>query len=150
MRLNILLWTVVLFASCNGQKVEDEIENSIDTDKKELVIIFNRLEPNTVFHDRSSDGVESFQYMREGFYDPNLHIRVSHDIDFRKKVITRKDLDSKIVWFDQEMGYTDWFHLSSLETYFIIYEDDYLVKGSLDPDYEFKVYEVSISTGGIM
>ena len=88
--------------------------------------------------------------MREGFYGPNLPIRVSNDIDFRKMVITRKDLDSKVVWFDQEMGYTDWFHLSSLETYLIIYEDDYLVKGSLDPDYEFKVYEVSISTGRIM
>ena len=60
--------------------------------------------------------------MREGFYGPNLPIRVSNDIDFRKMVITRKDLDSKVVWFDQEMGYTDWFHLSSLETYLIIYE----------------------------
>ena len=149
MRLNVLIWTALLFASCNGQKVEDGIENSTETDMKELVIIFNRLEPNTVFHDRSSDGVESFQYMREGFYDPNLHIRVSFDIGFEKKLITRKNLEEKTVWFDQEMSYTDWFHLSSLRTYYMIFEDESLVRGSLDPDYEFEVYEVGISTGGI-
>ncbi|WPR74549.1 hypothetical protein [Algoriphagus sp. NG3] len=149
MRLYIFICAVVLSASCSGRKVDDVIEASTKTEEKELVIIFNRLEPNTVFHDRSSDGLESFQYLREGFYDPNLHIRVSFDIGFEKKLITRKNLEEKIVWFDQEMSYTDWFHLSSLRTYYMIFEDEYLVKGSLDPEHEFEVYEVGISTGGI-
>jgi hypothetical protein len=52
------------------------------------------------------------------------------------------------VWFDSEMGYMDWFRLD-FEKYYIIYQDEYLVKGSLDPDHLFTAYEVKIHTGGV-
>ncbi|WP_425637060.1 hypothetical protein ACPUEN_16785 [Algoriphagus yeomjeoni] len=143
-----LVLFVLLFSS-SGYRRADESNEMSGQRSAEIYIVFNRYQADTEFIDRSTPEKESFQYLREGFYDPNLHIRVSHDIDFQKKVITRKGLDSKVVWFDQEMEYTDWFHLSSLETYYVIFEDDYLVKGSLDPDHEFEVYEVGISTGGI-
>jgi hypothetical protein len=46
------------------------------------------------------------------------------------------------------MDYLDWFNLN-FEKYYIIYEDEYLMKESLDPNYEFTAYEVKISTGGV-
>jgi hypothetical protein len=52
------------------------------------------------------------------------------------------------VWFDSEMEYMDWFEMQ-FETYYMIYQDEYLVKGSLDPDHEFVAYQVKISTGGV-
>ncbi|MBY5951569.1 hypothetical protein KUV23_11325 [Algoriphagus marincola] len=133
----------------NGSRDYNQI-NSIQ--KGELVIVFNRYSINTEIIERSTEPNESFQFWREGFdppyEDPNLYISIGHGLDQGKKKIQRKELDELDVWFDSQMDYLDWFNLN-FEKYYIIYEDEYLMKESLDPNYEFTAYEVKISTGGV-
>ncbi|MCR9083975.1 MAG: hypothetical protein NXH89_16220 [Cyclobacteriaceae bacterium] len=133
----------------NGSRDYNQI-NSIQ--KGELVIVFNRYSINTEIIERSTESNESFQFWREGFdppyEDPNLYISIGHGLDQGKKKIQRKELDELDVWFDSQMDYLDWFNLN-FEKYYIIYEDEYLMKESLDPNYEFTAYEVKISTGGV-
>lgn len=132
-----------------GLFIKSEI---IENQTNALVIIFNKESNNTEFINRSTSTKESFQFWREGFKypfdDPNLHISVFHGLEKDKIKITRKELEEMNVWFDSEMDYMDWFNLD-YDQYYIIFQDEYLVRGSLDPNYEFTAYEVKISTGGI-
>lgn len=138
---------VLLVWGCKNQDSASQEDEKISL-KKDLIIVYNRYHPDNKFSDESTEQKESFIYWREGFDDPNLHIGVFHGLDQEKSKINRKNLDKMKVWFDSEMEYIDWFHLSTLESYYIIFEDEYLVKGSLDPNYEFDLYEVSVATGG--
>lgn len=154
MKKELFFILIIGILSCNhpnsnGSRNDNQI---ISIQKEELVIVFNRFSGNTEIIERSSEPNKSFQFWREGFdppfEDPNLYISVGHGLDQGKKRILRKELDKMEVWFDSEMDYLDWFNLN-FEKYYIIYEDGYLVKGSLDPDFEFTAYEVNISTGGV-
>ncbi|MHA7129559.1 hypothetical protein [Algoriphagus namhaensis] len=150
---NFCAFVVFLLCCCCAEK--EQSKNGLDSRKIQeevLVLIFNRHNSITNFTLRSVEPKESFFYKREGFdppfEDPNLYISVFHGLDQGKKKILRKDLDQMNVWFDSEMGYLDWFTLN-FDKYYIIYQDEYLVKGSLSPEYEFTAYEVKITTGGI-
>ncbi|MCE7055062.1 hypothetical protein LZF95_10285 [Algoriphagus sp. AGSA1] len=148
-RISILL-LALLISSCSfsrNKKVGESVKVS-DHRLNEVYIVFNRFQEDTEFIDRSTPEKESFQYLREGFDDLNLYISVFHSLDQTRNKISRRNLDKDTVWFDSEMEYADWFNLN-FENYYIIFQDEYLVKGSLDPDHEFDVYEVGISTGGI-
>jgi hypothetical protein len=140
--------------SCHSKESVKEIEkNSFNVaDESILLIVFNKNAKNTEFIDRSSSSKRSFQYWRENFDppfdDPNLYISVFHGLEHGTKIISRKELDKMTVWFDSEMEYMDWFEMR-FETYYMIYQDEYLVKGSLDPDHVFVAYQVKISTGGV-
>ncbi|WPR74547.1 hypothetical protein [Algoriphagus sp. NG3] len=139
---------LVLFLYCSNDviiNVNEEVSGQLT---EELYVIYNRNHIDTEFVDRSTDSIESFIYKREGFYDPNLFINIYHDLDEIKFKINQKELAEKEVWFDSEMEYGDWFELN-FDKYYVIFEDEYLVKGSLDPEHEFEVYEVGIRTGGI-
>jgi len=131
---------------------EEKFEPVFSNDKKELVIIFDRYEKRTEFITWTEEPKASFYYRRENFDppydDPNLHIKVFHGLELGTKIISRKELDKMTVWFDSEMEYMDWFEMQ-FETYYMIYQDEYLVKGSLDPDHVFVAYQVKISTGGV-
>lgn len=145
---------MIFFFSCNEKKsaITSISEPSNIKEKLELVIVFDRSGSETILKSFRNDISKDFYFVRENFdppfNDPNLNIKVFHGLDQEKKKIRRKELDDMEVWFDSEMGYLDWFHLN-FENYFIIYQDEYLVKGSLDPDFEFTAYEVKITTGGV-
>lgn len=149
MKFLYVLVAFFFFSSCEEKKPFSLQPNY--QEQKELILIFDRYRVNTIQKSFSNDFSKDVYYVRENFAppfeDPNLHIKVFHDLDQGKKTILRKELDEMEVWFDSEMGYLDWFRLN-FEKYYIIYQDEYLVKGSLDPSYEFTAYEVKISTGG--
>lgn len=153
MRLKLFYIIFILF-SCQQKENTlyiKEVEKG-NLNEKSLLIIFDRRMDNTEYIDRSSPTKKSFQFWRKDFEspydDPNLHISVFHGLDQDTLLIKRKNLDKMNVWFDSEMGYMDWFRLD-FEKYYIIYQDEYLVKGSLDPEYSFSAYEVKIQTGGV-
>jgi len=145
---------VLFFSYCSAKKTDVglELNTNIKIDKSELIIIYDKSKKNTEYVNRSTGPKESFYYYRINFDppydDPNLHISAFHGLDKGKKIILRKDLDQMTVWFDSEMEYMDWFRLN-FEKYYIIYQDEYLVKGSLHPEFEFQAWEVNIATGGI-
>ncbi|WP_439488955.1 hypothetical protein [Algoriphagus sp.] len=142
---------MLILISCDSRKEDNastEENSSYISLYNSLIIVFNAQYAETEFIDRSTSEKQSFQYWREGFYDPNLHINVFHGLGQARNKISRRNLDKTTVWFDSEMEYTDWFNLN-FDKYYIILQDEYLVKGSLDPDHEFDVYEVGISTGGV-
>ncbi|MCE7055058.1 hypothetical protein LZF95_10265 [Algoriphagus sp. AGSA1] len=146
--IRFYLVLLVSFLYCSNDviiNVNEEVSGQLT---EELYVIYNRNHIDTEFVDRSTDSIESFIYKREGFYDPNLFINIYHDLDEIKFKINQKELAKKEVWFDSEMEYGDWFELN-FDKYYVIFEDEYLVKGSLDPEHEFEVYEVGIRTGGI-
>lgn len=144
----------LLFTFCKEKGSISEI-SSLNEDKPtniELVIVFDRNQKNTDLKSFGNDFSKNFYFKRINFDppfdDPNLHISIFHGSDKGKKIILRKDLDQMTVWFDSEMGYMDWFRLN-FEKYYIIYQDEYLVKGSLHPDFGFQAWEVHIATGGV-
>lgn len=147
-----IYFIIILILSCQPEKLNNTKVIISKKSENALLIIYNREEKNTEYIDRSIPTKESYQFWRKGFDppfdDPNLHISVSHKLEHVTKTINRKELDQMNVWFDSEMGYMDWFQLS-FERYYIIYQDEYLVKGSLDPDHSFTAYEVNIHTGGV-
>lgn len=149
-----IIFILILFSLCSEKKtvvIDSEITNQ-GLNNNELVIIFNRKEERTELKSFGNNPRESFYFNRENFDspfdDPNLHISVFHNLDHQTTGIKRKELDQMNVWFDSEMDYMDWFGLN-FEKYYIIYQDEYLVKGSLDPEYSFTAYEVKIHTGGV-
>lgn len=154
MKFYFLFIIIPLYSSCQPDKYNNSKKEKVEflSEESPLFIIFNQDEKNTEYIDRSTTSKESFQYWRKDFDppfdDPNLHISVFHGLDNHKFQIIRRDLDKMNVWFDSEMGYMDWFRLN-FKQYYIIYQEEYLVKGSLDPDHLFKAYEVKIHTGGI-
>lgn len=153
-RIYFLYFIILLFSSCQSEKYNNsniEVGGTL-SEESFLFIIYNRKDENTEFINRSTTSKVSFQYWRKDFDppfdDPNLHISVFHGLDQDTIQIKRRELDKMIVWFDSEMGYMDWFRLN-YEKYYIIYQDEYLVKGSLDPEHIFTAYEVKIHTGGV-
>ncbi|GMQ31861.1 hypothetical protein Ataiwa_01330 [Algoriphagus taiwanensis] len=131
--------------------MDSEIINQ-ELNNNELIIVFDRNKERTELNSFGNNPRESFYFKREDFDppfdDPNLHISVFHGLDQDTIQIKRRELDKMIVWFDSEMGYMDWFRLN-YEKYYIIYQDEYLVKGSLNPEHKFTAYEVKIHTGGV-
>ena len=150
MKNNYLILAMFLFGFCNPKKIEEVGFKNEKIIKNELIIIFNRYEESTALLNLAVEPGKSLYYKRKNFEppfdDPNLHINVY--LNNGKKNILRKNLDKMNVWFDSEMGYMDWFRLD-FEKYYIIYQDEYLVKSSLDPEYSFSAYEVKIHTGGV-
>jgi hypothetical protein len=148
----LILLAMVHCSPDKGIDSDERFEPVFSNDKKELVIIFDRYEKRTEFIDRSTASKESFYYRRENFDPPyddlNLHIKVFHGLEDSTKIISRKELDKMTVWFDSEMEYMDWFEMR-FETYYMIYQDEYLVKGSLDPNHEFVAYQVTKHVGGV-
>jgi hypothetical protein len=152
---NVLFFILFLFVlACNPSNTNGSRNyNQRKIDQKgELVIVFDRYSENTELNKRSTEPNKSFQFWREGFEppfeDPNLYISIAHGLDQGKKKISRRDLAEMEVWFDSEMNYLDWFNINFVK-YYIIYEDEYLVKGSLHPEFEFQAWEVKIATGGV-
>ncbi|TFV95926.1 hypothetical protein E4S40_06800 [Algoriphagus kandeliae] len=149
--LNVLM-IILLFYSCDEKKTGTPPTSPPLNIQNELVIIFDRNNRNTIIASFRNDFTKDFYFVRENFDppfdDPNLNIKVFHGIDHQNKLISRKELERMNVWFDSEMDYMDWFSLS-FDKYYIIYQDEYLVKGSLKPEFEFTAYEVNIYTGGI-
>jgi|GEM_PF-2192500 len=154
MKIYRFMLIFLLFTFCKEKETVSEISelNENIPAPIELVIVFHRNEKNTILKSFGDDFSSNFYFIRENFDppydDPNLYINVFHGSDKGKKTILRKDLDQMTVWFDSEMGYMDWFRLN-FEKYYIIYQDEYLVKGSLDPEFEFQAWEVKIATGGV-
>lgn len=150
MRSYYLILAIFLCSFCDPKKNKEIDFRNDEIIKSELIIIFNRYEETTEFLNLAVEPKKSLLYKRKEFDppfdDPNLHINVYLSNDTQN--ILRKDLDKMNVWFDSEMGYMDWFRLD-FEKYYIIYQDEYLVKGSLDPDHLFTAYEVKIHTGGV-
>lgn len=150
MKSYYLIFAIFLCSFCNPKKNEEIDFRNDEIIKNELIIIFNRHEETTKFLNLAVEPNKSLFYKRKGFdppfHDPNLYINVYLNDD--KKNISRKELDKMNVWFDSEMGYMDWFRLN-YKKYYIIYQDEYLVKGSLDSDHLFTAYEVKIHTGGV-
>ena len=148
----LILIAMVRCAPDKGIDSEESFKPVFSNDKKELVIIFDRYEKRTEFITWTEEPKASFYYRRENFDppydDPNLHIKVFHGLELGTKIISRKELDKMTVWFDSEMEYMDWFEMQ-FETYYMIYQDEYLVKGSLDPDHEFVAYQVTKHVGGV-
>ncbi|MCU0401906.1 MAG: hypothetical protein MUE75_13020 [Algoriphagus sp.] len=131
--------------------MDSEIINQ-ELNNNQLIIVFDRNEERTELNSFGNNPRESFYFKRENFDppfdDPNLHITVFHNQNHETIKIKQKDLRKYNIWFDSQMGYMDWFRLN-FEKYYIIYQDEYLVKGSLDPEHLFTAYEVKIHTGGV-
>lgn len=139
---------------CSERKtvvMDSEIINQ-ELNNNQLIIVFDRNEERTELNSFGNNPRESFYFKRENFDppfdDPNLHITVFHNQNHETIKIKQKDLRKYNIWFDSQMGYMDWFRLN-FEKYYIIYQDEYLVKGSLDPEHLFTAYEVKIHTGGV-
>lgn len=149
-------WFALLIICCFCKRVETdlrEIENNYpETKQNYLIIVFDREKDNTELDSFGQNLEDSFFFNRENFAppydDPNLYVRVFHNQNHETIKIKQKDLRKYIIWFDSQMGYMDWFRLN-FEKYYIIYQDEYLVKGSLDPEHLFTAYEVKIHTGGV-
>lgn len=149
-----ILSILILFCLCSERKtvvMDSEIINQ-ELNNNQLIIVFDRNEERTELNSFGNNPRESFYFKRENFDppfdDPNLHITVFHNQNHETIKIKQKDLRKYNIWFDSQMGYMDWFRLN-FEKYYIIYQDEYLVKGSLDPEHLFTAYEVKIHTGGV-
>jgi len=148
MKRKYLYILILTLCSCSPKSDNlDEGDELKNVSPKELVIIYNRFQINTTFNNRATSPKESFYYVRDGFGDPNLHISVFHGLELNHSEVARKDLEKMTVWFDSEMEYEDWFTLN-FDKYYMIYQDEFLVKGSLKPDYKFILYEIKVATGG--
>jgi len=146
MKVKYLYILILALCSCS-HKSENRNAELTSSSNNDLVIIFNRLENNTKSINWTKSPKDGFYYRREGFEDPNLHILVSYDLNQYKSKISRNELEKMTVLFDSEMEYEDWFTMN-FDKYYMIYQDEYLVQGSLKPDFKFTMYEIKVATGG--
>ena len=155
MRTKMKSWLYVIsmfgLFFCKGENNEP-IKSINDNSIGSLIIIFNRYDVNTVEKSFTDNPNKNLYFKRENFpppyEDPNLHISVFLENIQDTTFITRKQLDKMKVWFDSDMDYMDWFNLDFKE-YYIIFQDEYLVNGSLNSDHTFSTFKVKIHTGGV-